>query len=405
IFVVFTWFIPSISLKFDGRNEDVIGYDKNYLDNRIYPPPWCMFNWTVGDYFVRKDALKKLEDQDAIDKKQKIVLDNGFSNWKKHNQSDYLILEYTTVFNQPKFCGKTPTFIFGKHCPYQNCRYTCDRNWSKSADVLLMHHHDIHFDQLSIERNPDQIWLFWHDEPGGVIKHAIDYQFNWTISYRFNAEASIGAYGITIFRDKPLTTKHFNSYIDEEFKKRQAYAIWFVSNCQPRARIDFYLRFRSYYPFTRVYGKCASQNTTSQCSRDSQCESDELTRNKFYLAFESQSCRDYITEKFWRSLAFGIIPIVFGPRDKQSLERIAPPKSFVFADDFLTILDLAEHLTEIDRNRTLFEEYHRWRRLYKILYLPEDIEHYRFCELCYRLNTNHQRVYYRNLNEFFLEDC
>ncbi|UJR24929.1 hypothetical protein I4U23_006293 [Adineta vaga] len=403
--ILLTWFVPSMLLNIHLKSDNIIEYYENFVDNHIYPPPWYLSNWTINDYFLRKDKLKKLEEQYAIEQNQKIILENTFSNRKKDNHSNYIILEYTNVFKQPKFCGQTQDSIFGKQCPYQNCRYTCNRSLSNSADVLLMHHSDINFDQLPKERNPDQIWLFWHDEPGGIVKRALSYQFNWTISYRLSAEANIGAYGITLFRDKFLRLKEFNSYIDKQFKTRQANAVWFISNCQPKARINFYLKFRSSYPFIRVHGKCVSQNTTTTCSRHSQCETYELTRNKFYLAFESQSCRDYITEKFWRSLAFGIIPIVFGPRDKQYLERIAPPKSFIFAEDFLTITDLAEHLIEIDRNRTLFEEYHRWRRLYQILYRSEDIEHYRFCELCYRLNTNYNRIYYQNLNDFFLEDC
>ena len=44
--------------------------------------------------------------------------------------------------------------------------------------------------------------------------------------------------------------------------------------------------------------------------RDSDQEIVELKGNKFFLAFENQNCSDYITEKFWRSLSFGIIPVV-----------------------------------------------------------------------------------------------
>ena len=33
---------------------------------------------------------------------------------------------------------------------------------------------------------------------------------------------------------------------------------------------------------------------------------------QFYLAFENSHCQDYITEKFWRALDKGIVPIVMG---------------------------------------------------------------------------------------------
>ncbi|CAF4646917.1 unnamed protein product, partial [Rotaria sp. Silwood2] len=190
---------------------------------------------------------------------------------------------YTTVFNEPKFCGKSQDFIFGKQCPYRNCRYTCDRNSSTFADVLLMHRSDIHFDQLPIERNPEQIWLYWHDEPGGVQNQAISYQFNWTISYRFNAEVNIGAYGLTILRNKPLSFKEVNSYINEQFSNRQPYAVWFVSNCKPKARLYYYDQLHLYYPSIKVYGDCVLQNKTNHCHRHSHCETFELSKNKFYF--------------------------------------------------------------------------------------------------------------------------
>ena len=268
-----------------------------------------------------------------------------------------------------------------------------------------MHRSDIRYNELPIERNSEQIWLFWHDEPSGVEKQIISLQFNWTISYRFNSEANIGAYGITILRKQILTSEEFHFYINDQFNHRQSTAIWFVSNCQPKSRLIYYNKLRIHYPLIKVYGQCVSQNETNQCSRFSQCEISELSKNKYYLAFESQSCRDYITEKFWRSLAYGIIPIVFGPRNKQSLERIAPPNSFIYTGDFKSLKNLAEHLNKINRNRTLFSEYHQWRRFYQVFYRPEDIEHYRFCELCYRLNTNQNRIYYKDINQFFLEDC
>ena len=268
-----------------------------------------------------------------------------------------------------------------------------------------MHRSDIHFDKLPKERNWNQIWLFWHDEPCGVQKEAIPYQFNWTISYRLNAEANIGAYGLTVLRSEFLSYKDWTSYIHEQFNTRQSNAIWFVSNCEPKARLEYYKQLVTYYPTIKVYGNCVSKNNSNSCHRGSQCEISELSKNKFYLAFESQSCRDYITEKFWRSLSHGIIPIVFGPRNKQSLERIAPPNSFIYTGDFKNVSDLAKHLNEINQNRTLFSEYHRWRRFYQVLHRPEDIEYCRFCELCYRLNTNEKRSFYQDLNQFFLEDC
>lgn len=37
-----------------------------------------------------------------------------------------------------------------------------------------------------------------------------------------------------------------------------------------------------------------------------------LSRYKFMIAIENGICNDYITEKYWRPLIMGVIPIYFG---------------------------------------------------------------------------------------------
>jgi hypothetical protein len=117
ICIICLWLIPSTLFHSKTKTIDRIVDYEDILDNHLYPPPWYWSNWSINDYFIRKDKYKFIEDQNAMEKNQKIFLE--FNSQKKSN---YIILEYTTVFNQPKFCGKTQEFIFGKQCPYQNCR-------------------------------------------------------------------------------------------------------------------------------------------------------------------------------------------------------------------------------------------------------------------------------------------
>ena len=87
-------------------------------DDHIYPLPWHVSNWTMNDYFQRKDRLKQLEDQHTIDQKQKIALQSESPIQKK---SSYLILEYTPAFCQSKFRDQAHDSIFDKQYSYQNC--------------------------------------------------------------------------------------------------------------------------------------------------------------------------------------------------------------------------------------------------------------------------------------------
>ena len=105
-------------------------------------------------------------------------------------------------------------------------RYTCNKNLTETADVLLMHRNDIRTEQLPRKRHADQIWLFWQDEPGGSSKRFNPYQFNWTISYRFNAEASFAAYGFTLLRKQPLSERELDVYVKDAFNQRARRALF-----------------------------------------------------------------------------------------------------------------------------------------------------------------------------------
>lgn len=37
-----------------------------------------------------------------------------------------------------------------------------------------------------------------------------------------------------------------------------------------------------------------------------------IARYKFVIAYENSACDDYITEKLWRPLQLGVVPIYFG---------------------------------------------------------------------------------------------
>ncbi len=90
-----------------------------------------------------------------------------------------------------------------------------------------MHKRDLNPQKLeTIQRNPEQIWLLWHDESNENSPNINKYKFNWTITYRTSAEASLGAYGITIVKQKPWTNKELNSWVDEQFNKRYNQAVW-----------------------------------------------------------------------------------------------------------------------------------------------------------------------------------
>jgi glycoprotein 3-alpha-L-fucosyltransferase len=178
----------------------------------------------------------------------------------------------------------------------------------------------------------------------------------------------------------------------------------FVSNCGSKKRLQYYEQLKNYFSIS-AFGRCIvnQMNTSQKCIRRSQCELEQLSSSKFYLAFESTTLRlDYITEKFWRSLSHGLIPIVLGPK-RRDYERVAPPNSFIYAEDYNDPQTLGKHLNDIATNQSQYEKYHTWRINYETRYSSQDVESFRFCELCYKLNTNRDHIWYTDIHKYFLE--
>jgi len=80
----------------------------------------------------------------------------------------------------------------------------------------------------------------------------------------------------------------------------------------------------------------------------------------FHLAFENQNTDDYITEKLWLTLDSGTVPVYFGAPNIK--EHGLPINSMIHVSDYASIEELAEHLTKVANNETLYNSYHTWRK-------------------------------------------
>ena len=304
---------------------------------------------------------------------------------QKQTKSYYLIVEYTRIFELEKFCqdqvsdeqssyiqnekvkSKLKTEKTSKNqydlldkCKYKNCFFSCDKDLAKQSDALLFHYSDllkqvknipgheqyenIHSKLFDFKRDPSQIWLLWNDEANAIDNRIDSFHFNWTISYLSSSEISFCTYGCLTKSETRMNDTMFEKFVEIEFKKRSNKVLWFVSNCNAKKRMEFVEKMALYYQI-EINGKCTEKIKNNfknislidfknyKCPRDTQCEKNAFGSNKFYFAFENRNCSDYITEKFWRSLDFNLIPIVLHP-NKEYYEKIAPENSFIHLADF-----------------------------------------------------------------------
>ena len=69
-----------------------------------------------------------------------------------------------------------------------------------------------------------------------------------------------------------------------------------------------------------------------------------------------------MTEKFFNILPYNVIPVVF---NGANMSAIAPPHSYINAEDFSSVEQLAEYLQLVASNDSLFASYFWWRDYYK----------------------------------------
>ena len=80
-----------------------------------------------------------------------------------------------------------------------------------------------------------------------------------------------------------------------------------------------------------------------------------LARYKFHISFENAICKDYMTEKLFRPLEIGVVPVYMGSSDAR---RFMPNNhSAIFVSDFASPKELAKYLKELDNDDSKYNEY------------------------------------------------
>jgi len=307
-------------------------------------------------------------------------------------------------------------------CKITNCWATSSRYWLNSSDAVL-------FDALQFNPNDLPTWR-WSQQRYVYVHHEalpstnplkVNYDifrlgktnfFNWTMTHRRDSDIfSPQPYGILI-RTAPykphieslpirLTPGEIPSVVIPETKSevvanKTKLMIYFASNCNTSSRREEYFKeLRKYIPIDS-YGFCGE----NKCEpwNGEECFKIKLSKYKFHLASENSLCPDYIAERFWRSLKWGAVPVVYGAADYAAY---APPHSYIHAAEFKTPKDLADYLFLLDRNDALYSKYLEWRNHWKVIRNPK----IGWCELCEKLNNPlipHKS--YVNLSKWWFQD-
>jgi alpha-1,3-fucosyltransferase len=307
---------------------------------------------------------------------------------------------------------------------------TDDRNLLNESDAIIFH--PINFDPNDVplyrKFNQRYVFLFFEAEASGrhypIFNNSLRGYFNWTMTYRRDSDIHCTEpYGVLRRKNTSTRMAHILpvplakgslppdpaiflqirnntfgsiSYPDFIFKKTKKIA-WFVSKCVTLGRREVYFRqLSNFFPSIDVYGKCGNGLS---CFPWKSTECDKILGDyKFYISAENSLCADYVTEKFYRALEAGVVPIVYGGAD---YSVYAPPYSYIHVADFISPKYLADYLILLDKNPFLYAKYFEWKKDWIVDRRPLD----GWCELCKRLNEPGQfRKSYNDIGKWWFDE-
>ncbi|OWF36238.1 Alpha-(1,3)-fucosyltransferase 10 [Mizuhopecten yessoensis] len=230
---------------------------------------------------------------------------------------------------------------------------------------------DLDHVDMPLPRNPNQYWGLLHEESpknNYIYSHKpVVTLFNHTCTFKRES-------------DYPITTQYLPSldwlsnteYMVPTAEKNRLQKtelsplIYVHSDCGTPSARDTYVELLMKYIGIDSYGKCVHNKDLPPHLQDpiqGMGHGDFyklISKYKFSLAFENSLCDDYITEKLWRPLMAGSVPIVMGsPKVKEFLPS---NHSAIIVEEFESVKKLAEYIKFLNENDHEYEKYLSWKK-------------------------------------------
>ena len=197
------------------------------------------------------------------------------------------------------------------------------------------------------------------------IPYFLDGNHSLTCTYHRDSDIPC-TYGLFVdeemLHQKELDILSF-SHLQNLINVKDKLVLWMYSNCKVKSRRRYANLLIKHGIDIDIYGKCGGRDP---CNREQTCLVSMYKRYKFYLAFENSYCYDYITEKVWKSLKYGMVPVVSGA-PIESYEFHLPKNSYLHVDNFSNAQDLSQYIIYLHKNNDIYLQYHEWRKHYVVI--------------------------------------
>ncbi|XP_040293274.1 alpha-(1,3)-fucosyltransferase 11 [Bufo bufo] len=291
----------------------------------------------------------------------------GNSDTRSNKELPILLWWSENLF--PHFPGETERI----DCPLSSCMVTKDKRVKlhKRTKSIIFYGTDFRAYEAPLPRLPHQTWALFHEESpmnNYVLSHLPGIcLFNYTATFRRESDYPLTLQWLpTIgYLQKPAVS------IAEKNKWRgKGYApvLYMQSHCDVPSDRDRYVKELMKYIQIDSYGQCLKNRQfqskrledTSTATTEDQEFMAFTARYKFHLAMENAICADYMTEKLWRPMHLGAIPMYRGSPSVK--DWIPNNHSIILIDDFTTPKDLAELIISLDKDDESYLKYLEYKK-------------------------------------------
>ncbi|UYV79482.1 FUT11, partial [Cordylochernes scorpioides] len=232
------------------------------------------------------------------------------------------------------------------------------------TSAFIFYGTEMDVEDMPIPREKNHRWALLHEESpmnNYILSHNLGLRlFNYTSTFSRRSDYPLTTQYIPsinyLIERKPVELKIKN----ELRKKGFAPVLYIQSNCNVASDRDRYIIELSKYIQIDSYGECLQNKTLPKHLSTSENFNsteflDYISQYKFHLAFENAICDDYISEKLFRALHVGSIPIY---RGSPSVEDWLPSTtSAILTHDYLNPKELAKDILRIDQDDELYNTY------------------------------------------------
>lgn len=235
------------------------------------------------------------------------------------------------------------------------------------VDAYLFYGSNIVLDKLPLPRKSKHIiWGLYHEESPRNMEELMNENllnlFNLSSTYSRYSDVPYPLQYLESIEDI-VSTKYFVPTAEKnKLLNEISPVIYLQSDCETSTERDVYVEQLMKFINIDSYGECLKNKVMPKKFQEdylNNLNEDEflnfVARYKFVVAIENGVCEDYITEKFWRAIKVGTIPIYLGsPTIKDWFPN---NKSAILLHDYPTPEVMSRHLNELLKDDDLYESY------------------------------------------------